>query len=64
MANVFILLRDEKKSQEVHRKRQFPLDLEIRASSNSGKTLTVSKYFLNVQINLLSTYSYMFVTSE
>lgn len=46
MANVFVLLRDEKKSPEVNKKRQIPLStLDLKTSKSSSsceKSLMVS----------------------
>lgn len=65
MANVFVLLRDEKKSPEVNKKRQIPLstlhDLKSgTGSSGCEKSLMVSAFIIvseirDINLTLLTT---------
>lgn len=59
MANVFVLLRDEKKSPELNKRRQIPLsslhDLKTSGStSNCEKSLMVSTFAaFNCHLNVI-----------
>lgn len=57
MANVFVLLRDEKKSPEVNKRRQIPLISSLNDIKSSGssceKSLTVSIFALFSQQNVV-----------